>query len=324
MSRYVESLFRFRIRFVLLLLVIPLGVAAASVVFFPSYRGSTALWVDYPTYFGSRFTPVGWNTYLTPAQNESDSLTQLISTSSFVGTLGDRLSQSGAVTDPAEKRAVLGSIFTTLKVNAVGSHLMVLSVGCDRRAVCIAILNETISLYREQETKLEQDQADVGISFLSSQLTQAEASAKSADDALSAYLAQHPGLRPDPAVAASYPELARLMSDVQTKRANVADLQSQLSQAEYLNSASARMTEVGPRVMDAPHISNGGLLGDGSSLKRALVAAAAAVAVGGAYLILVTWLDKTARDIKELERRLNVRVIASIDKMRQLEHITVE
>lgn len=324
MSRYVESLFRFRIRFALLLLVIPVAAAAASVAFFPSYKASAALWVDYPTYFGSRFTPVGWNQYLTPAQNESDAFTQLISTSSFVGTLGDRLSASGAVTDPSEERTVLGYIYTTLKVNAIGSHLMTISVSCDRKPVCIAVLNETITLFREQESKLEQDQADVGIAFLSGQLATAQASEKSSEDALSKYLAENPTLKADAVTAASYPELARLMADVQQQRANVADLQNQLSQAEYLNSGSARLTEVGPLVMDAPHISNGGLLGDGTSLKRAMVVAAAAVALGGAYLILVTWLDKTARDTKELERRLNVRVIAAIDKMRQLEHITVE
>ena len=114
------------------------------------------------------------------------------------------------------------------------------------------------------------------------------------------------------------------MADLQTRRANVADLQGSLSQAEYLSSASARLVEIGPRVMDAPHISNDGLLGDGQSLKRALVAAAVCITIGGGYLVLVTWLDKTARDTRELERRLKVRVITSIDKMRQLEHLAVE
>lgn len=324
MSRYVESLFRFRVRFLLLLVVIPATVAAASVAFFPSYKGVAALWVDYPTYFGSRFTPVGWNQYLTPAQNESDSLTQLIGTNSFVGTLADSLSAAGVVNDPSEKRSVLGSIYTTLKVTAVGSHLMTLSVTCDRKPVCIAILNQTIALFREQQTKLEQDQADVGISFLATQLTQAKAAEQTSEDALSKYLAEHPTLRADPGTAAMYPELARLMADVQTTRGKVLDLQNQIDQAEYLNSGTARLTEIGPRVMDAPHISNGGLLGDGTSLKRALVASAVALAVGCGYLIVVTWLDKTARDTNELERRVKVRVIASIDKIRQLEHITVE
>ena len=324
MSRYLEILFRFWIRFVLLLVVMPALVAGAFVVFFPSYKATSALWVDYPTYFGARFTPVGWNQYLTPAQNESDSLTQLMSTTSFVGTLTDRLAASGTVTDPVERRSVIGSIYTTLRVNATGSHLMVLSVSCDRKAVCVAILNETIALFRDQETKLEQDQADIGISFLSSELTQAQASQKAAEDALSKYLAANPSLRADPTTAAAYPELARLMADLQTRRANVAELQVSLSQAEYLSSASARLVEIGPRVMDAPHISNDGLLGDGQSLKRALVAAAVCIAIGAAYLVLLTWLDKTARDTRELERRLKVRVITSIDKMRQLEHLAVE
>lgn len=323
MSRYVEILFRFWIRFLILLVLIPTAVGVAFIIFFPSYKGSSSLWVDNPTYYGSRFTPVGWNQYLTPAQNESDSLTQLMSTQSFVGTLGDRLVASGAVTSNAELRQVLGSVYTTLKVKAIGSHLMTISVTCDRRPVCVAVLTQAITLFREQETKLQQDQADLGISFLSTELTQAQTSLKSAQDALSKYLADHPGLKPDAAVAATDSSLARLMADVQQKQSTVNDLQVSLSQAEYLSSASTRIEQMGPRVIDAPHISNGGLLGDGSSLKRALLASAICFAVGGAYLMLMTWVDKSARDAKELERRLKVRVVTTIDKMRQVEHLAV-
>lgn len=321
LSRYVEILFRFWIRFVILLVLIPAAVGAASIVFFPSYKASSSLWVDTPSYYGSRFTPVGWNQYLTPAQNETDSLTQLMSTQSFVGTLGDRLAASGAVTDPAERRQVLGAIYTTLKVRAIGSHLMTLSINCDRRDVCIAILTEAITLFREQETKLQQDQADLGIAFLSTELTRAQTASKSAQDALSKYLADHPALKADAASAATDPTLARLLADAQQKQSTVNDLQVSLNQAEYLSSASTRIEQMGPRVIDAPHISNGGLIGDGSSLKRGMLAAAFCLGIGGAYLMLMTWMDKTARDTKELERRLKVRVVTTIAQMRQVEHL---
>jgi hypothetical protein len=277
--------------------------------------------VDNPSYYGARFTPVGWNQYLTPAQNETDSLTQLMSTQSFVGTLGDRLFASGAVTNNAELRQVLGSVYLTLKVKAVGSHLMSISVTCDRRPVCVAVLTEAITLFREQETKLQQDQADLGISFLSTEMTRAQASLKVAQDSLSKYLADHPALKPDANFAATDPALARLMADVQQKQSAANDLQVSLSQAQYLGSVSTRIDQMGPRVIDAPHISNAGLLGDGSSLKRALLYSALCLAVGGAYLMLMTWVDKSARDAKELERRLKVRVVTTIDKMRQVEHL---
>ena len=324
MSRYLEILFRFWIRFAILLILLPVAVAVASVILFPSYKGSAALWVDYPIVGGSRFVPIGWNQYLTPAQNESDKFTQLISTRSFVGTLGDRLAASGAVKDPAEQRSALSSIYTTFKVNAAGSNLLVLGVSCDRRPVCVAILTEAIKLFTEQDIKLAQDSAQYGLAFVSGQLKDAQAAEKSAEDALTAYLSQHPNLSPTAASAALSPELARLMADLSTKQSNVRDLQASLDQLEYLSSATTRMAEIGPQVMDAPHISNAGLLGDGTSLKRALIAVSVCLAIGGGYLILLTWLDKTARDSRELERRVKVRVITSIPKMKQLETITVE
>src|SRR5229473_709195 len=170
MAKYVELLFRFRIRFAALLLLLPMGIGAATVVLFPTYRATADLWVDNPNYFGASFSPIGWNQYLTPAQNQADTLSQLLGTDAFATGLADRLNASGFVTDPVERRQVVGS--------------------------------------------------------LSSQLNQAQASLKTAQDAQQRYLANHPGLKADAASASTDPELARLMSDVAQTQANVADLQS--------------------------------------------------------------------------------------------------
>ena len=65
-------------------------------------------------------------------------------------------------------------------------------------------------------------------------------------------------------------------------------------------------------MVDAPSIAKGGLLGDGSSLKRALFSAVGCCAVAGAYLFILVFADKTARDPKEIERRLKVPVVVTI------------
>ncbi len=312
MAKYVELLFRFRIRFAALLLLLPMGIGAATVVLFPIYRATADLWVDNPNYFGASFSPIGWNQYLTPAQNQADTLSQLLGTDAFAAGLADRLAASGVVTDQVERRQVVGSVSTQLKINAAGSHLLTLTMSCERPPVCTQVLIDTIDLFREQQAKLEQSQADVGISFLSSQLSQAQASLKTAQDAQQRYLAAHPGLKADAASASTDPELAQLMSEVAQTQANVADLQSRLNGVEYLSSASARLLDIGTRVIDAPHISKGGLIGDGSSLKRAALSGLVCVAIGLGYLFLLSWMDKTTRDLKELERRLRVSVVATI------------
>jgi hypothetical protein len=323
MSRYVEIFFRFWIRFLVLLVLIPAVVGAATIVLFPSYRATSSLWVDSTGYYGYRFTPVGWNQYLSPAQNETDSLSQLMATGTFVGTLGDRLAASGAVTDPVERRQVLGAIYSTLKVRAVGSHLMTIGVTCDRRPVCVAILDLAIPLFRELETQLQKDQVEGALAFLSSSLDQAETNSRAAEDALGKWKATNPALKADAATAATDPGLYKLLTDLQAQQSTVRYLKDQIKDARYVSSAGADVEEIGPRVIDSPHLANGGLIGDGSSLKRALLASGLCVSVGVAYLMLMTWIDKTARDTKELERRLKVRVVTTIDQMRQVEHLAL-
>jgi hypothetical protein len=312
MAKYVELLFRFKVRFFVLLFLLPAMTGTAVVVFFPSYRATSDLWVDYPSYLGTRFTPIGWNQYLTPAQNEGDILSQLLMTDSFITTLGDRLVAAGTVKDGAERRQVVASVAMNLKVTPSGSHLLQLTMTCDRREICTQVLSESIQLYREQSAQLQQDQVDVGIAFLSQQLKEAQASSKTADDALQTYLGQHPGLNPTPAAAAADPQLARLIVEADTRRNNVTTIETNLNEALGVQEWSKRLLETGPKVIDSPHISKGGLVGDGSSLKRAGLGGLVWVVVGLGYLFVLAWLDKSARDPKELENRLKVLVVATI------------
>jgi hypothetical protein len=183
---------------------------------------------------------------------------------------------------------------------------------CEKPPVCTQVLSETIDIFREQQASLEKAQAAVGIEFLSSQLADAKAVMKAAQDAQQTYLAEHPALKADAVSASTSSELARLMNEVQQTTANVGVLQATLNTVGYQSSASNRIFELGPRVIDAPHISAGGLIGDGTSLQRAGIAGAVFVAIALAYMFFLSWMDKTTRAPGELERRLKVPVLASI------------
>jgi hypothetical protein len=309
MAKYVDLLFRFRIRFFLLLVLLPAVIGGATVFFFPTYKATASLWVDSPTAFGTAFTPIGWNRYLTPSMNESDILTQLLGTRAFATGLDDRLVASGEIPNKTERDQVVWTVGAHLKVTATGSQLMTISMTCDRPAVCTQVLIEAINLFREQEGKLQAAQFKAGKDFLSTQLQNSQATLKVAEDSLQRYLAEHPGVKADAVTASTNSDLARLMGDVQQNQANANDLQYNLNAVTTMSSASAA---TGPKVIDAPHVSRGGLLGDGTSLKRAGMYAGACVAVGLIYLFALSWVDKTTRDVKELERRLKVPVVATI------------
>src|SRR5437867_967867 len=117
MVKYVEILFRFKFRFAFLLVLLPAVVGGITVLLFPSYRASAQLWVDDPDYFGGA-TPTGWSQYMTAAQNEQDSLLQLLSTRSFNEDLYRRLATD--IPDPATRAAAVGG--SKLTIFATGTH----------------------------------------------------------------------------------------------------------------------------------------------------------------------------------------------------------
>src|SRR6202049_278208 len=91
MAKYVEILFRHRLRFLILLVVLPAELALACIFLFPHQTATSSLWVDTPAYISIPGAASGWNSYLTPAQNNVDALDQLRSTASCFKTLQSSL-----------------------------------------------------------------------------------------------------------------------------------------------------------------------------------------------------------------------------------------
>lgn len=306
---YIEVLFRYWRRFFLLLVLLPVTIGLVTIVFFPTYKGGTQLWVENFADVGLG-TPSGWNQYLTPSQNLSDSLYQLLTTRAFNDSLYNRV-LSGGFTTSSERADVSNSI-SSIQVNAVGSHVLAISDSCDKRDVCLAVLSGVVDLFREQQIKLQQDQAAVAITYFNEQLKTAQPELSTAQDAVEKYLALHPTLRTDPNAASNDFEYARLLDDVRVAQNRVNDLENKIAVDQFITSASTQVLQTGPQVVDPPVIAKGGLLGDGSSLKRALFSAVACCAVAGAYLFMLVFADKSARDPKEIERRLKVPVVVTI------------
>lgn len=309
---YIEVLFRHWLRFFVLLILLPVVIGMITVAFFPTYRASSQLWVESFADVGLG-TPSGWNSYLTPSQNLSDSLTQLLTTRAFNSDLYLRVVDSG-FTNSVERADVNNSI-GSIQVTAPGSHLLAVSAACDHRSVCVAVLSRLIDLFRDQQIKLQQDQADVAISFFTQQLKTAQPDLKSAQDAVERYLGTHPNLRTDPNATTNDIEYNRLLLDLRDKQNRVDDLESKLARAQFIASASNQVLEIGPKVVDPPRITRAGLLGDGTSVKRALFSAAGCYLVAGGYLLILVLIDKTARDPRELERRLKVPVVVTIPSL---------
>ncbi|MGH7902826.1 MAG: hypothetical protein ACREPA_01705 [Candidatus Dormibacteraceae bacterium] len=319
MNRYFETLFRYRGRFAFVFVVLPLVLGAGTIVAFRNYGASANLWVDAPTFYGSSATPADWNQYATPAQNEKDSLDQMLATQAFVDTVGQQLQKSGAVTSQKELQPILASLPTALKTTATGSHLLSLSFSCSEKNVCPAVLTATIAAFQSQSVDLQRNAQQLGIAFLQSQVTKDQTVLRQAHQALDAYLSQHRDIQITAGAQTGDPRANQLNQAVIDAQAQLTQVQSQLAQETFLGSAVSSYFQSSTAVVDPPHVSKGGMLGDRSSLKRAAVTVAVCLAAGFAYLLALVWLDGTIRDPRELERQLGVPVVATIPRLPALE-----
>jgi hypothetical protein len=312
MAKYVEVLFRHRIRFATLFLI-PIALATCVTVVFASFRASATLAISDPSSFGATFVPIGWSTNLTPAQNLADSISQVVKTQAFSQGLSDSLSSSGATTSDAELRQVVGSIGTGLRVSPSGSHLVYLTYTCHRAGLCGQVLGDAIASLRAQLVQTMRDQAAGTATFWGGQLKDDQASLASAQAALHSYAAANPGVAIDPGT--SDPQVVLLLDSVRQWQAKVVEAQDTLSLAQYTSTESARLMQIGITAIDQPHMVSSRFIGDGTSLPLAALALVAGLAAAVAYFVLLVWADKTARDPRALERRLGVPVVATIPKL---------
>jgi capsular polysaccharide biosynthesis protein len=317
MARYVEILFRFKARFALLLIVVPAIVGAVTILMFPSYKATAQLWVDSPGYFGGN-QPEGWNQYATPAQNESDSLGQILSTRAFQQGLYKQLGD--AVPDSGQRAKVVGN--AKVSIVPTGTHLILVTASCNTPSMCPVVVNAAIEVMRAQQIDNEKNQARAGVAFVTGQLQQAQTNLTASQGALRAYLAAHPSASVGQSGVPSTlqdPQLTQLQSDLQNQQNHVNDLQNQLSNDNNIVSLSTALIESGPRIVDAPLITRGRPIGDGSGLKLAAITGGVAFGIGVGYLLLLSWLDKTLRDPREIEHRFKVPVVTTIPELQPSE-----
>jgi uncharacterized protein involved in exopolysaccharide biosynthesis len=313
LARHLEMLLRHRLRFLLLLLIAPLALGGSGMLVFRTYQATASLWIESPSYLGQSVAPVGWNLQHSPAQNEAEILRQLLATSSFDESVGAAVVSAGTISGGDSLRQLIDSLGSDLKITPVGSHLVRLTYSNARPALAVVVLQSTIDLFEKHLVAAQLEQQDLSSTFLSAQVAGAESRLAVSEEALNTLLSAHPELRPPgPDETGSVPELDRLAGQVRDNQANLVHLRTQLDQARFDGAAAQRAVETNTKVVDKPHVTQTGPAGDGDSLRQALAVALLWIAAAIGYLVVLVWADQTARDGKELERRLKVPVLTTI------------
>jgi hypothetical protein len=313
MSRYVEILFRHRLRFLILLVILPAELALLCLVMFPHQTAVSSMWVDNPAYISVPAGATGWNQYMTPAQNTVDAMNQLRGTDFFVTALGRKLDASNSFKDAVERASVLQTVTGDVVVAYSGSHLVTLTYTCQRDALCKNVLTGTEELYHEWLAAKEASQAKVATDFYAGQLTDAKARLISDGKVLDSYVSAHPNL----AKATSGPQLPsydaeydQLLTNVAIDKGAVASLQQKLDDTTLAHAAIGQLDTTVFRVIDQPRT-----VSSLSALPRKQIAIAVitALAVGVGVLMLMAWSDRTTRDLRELENILRLPVVTVPD-----------
>ena len=316
MAKYVDIVFRHWIRFLMLALLVPAAFTVGSLTVGKVHQASAAMWVESPAYFGSAAAATGWNPYATPSENQADLLQQLLQTRDFQDAVGSRLGASGLLTE-AQRLATVRSLATQIKVAAPGSHLVTISYTCQVSGVCLAVLTDTLDVFRQQVGELQQQDARSAASYLGSQLQTAQSTAATSEGALRQYLHAHPGATV--ATAASIPELALLVDQRDRDQSAVTSLQQELSQAQLTGLGAAGAVSTISQVRDAPQLGRDSIsLG---SIQRALLVWLACFTAAAIYLLILAAADRTARDPRELERRMELPVVGTIPRLRHMKEL---
>jgi hypothetical protein len=313
LARYLETLLRYRLRFLILLVIAPLSLGGSGVLLLRSYEGTAALWISDASYLGQSVAPTDWSPRLSPAQNTADTMRQLLATHAFDQQVTSKLLAANTLSDANAASRLADSLGSELGVAADGTHLVRLTYSNPNQHVVLEVLRTTIALYLQRQKLAQQAQLEVGTTFLSTQVTSAESALPVAQQALDGYLAAHPYLHvPAGGAEAGVADLDRLVNQVRQSQDNLNQLRAQLAQARLLGAAGQRLVETNTQVADQPRIARAGLVGDGRSLSSAVVVGILCALAAVVYLLALVWADQTARDGKELERRLSVPVLTTI------------
>jgi uncharacterized protein involved in exopolysaccharide biosynthesis len=337
MLRLVETFFRHRLLLLGPVAFVMLATVGWVIVQPPTYDASVRLWVERQTLVPDPNS----NPYLTPAQEQSGVLTELVGTRYFAVKVGKRSTLADSIRSAASKgqgglrthllRAVglagAGGPLSDSQVDdqvatIIQSGTIVLPTGPEIITVTFrggnpdmaALVAQAIVDQFMDETLANQHvQADAAVAFYSSQVKQSQSDVSGSDKAVDDYLLANPGQRGANAIPDA--RMLQLKRDDDAAHQRLQAVQDKLDQARLNRVAVDQSGVNGLRVLDRalPPTSP-------SSVKRVALEAAGVGLVLGllivvAGVLVLTWMDSTIRRPQEVEAILDLRPVGSVPRV---------
>ena len=326
MVKLLETLFRHKFLLLLPPILIPILVGPPALLTAPvTYETYAGIWVDRPTYLTYADD---WNRYITPAQNQSGRLLELLKTRSFVDDVARRTSLAPLLGTARGEDRIQRVVGDGLGVVTSGSHLLVLRFRADTPALAYEVLNAIVEGFKDNAANDQINQAGLATSFYQSRLDDAQKRLDDAQMALQQYVASNPrysdptrssassSSNPSaaPAASAPDPQLAALQREVDFNQAELERVRKSLDQASLDASASLQGQELDFQVVDSPQMPTTATRQVKNRLVLPVAGFVGGLVLSAVLLVLLMASDRSVRSEADLGQ--SVRVLGVVPRLK--------
>jgi uncharacterized protein involved in exopolysaccharide biosynthesis len=323
MVKLIETLFRHKFLLLLPPILIPTLVAPPALLSAPvTYETYAGIWVDRPTYLSYADD---WNRYITPAQNQSGRLTELLRTRSFVDDVASRTSLAPLVGSARGEDRIQKVVGDGLGVVTSGSHLLVLRFRADTGPLAYEVLNAIVEAFKDNAANDQINQAGLATSFYQSRLDDAQKRLDDAQTALRQYVGSNPRYTDPTRVSASSsatggassapdPQLAELQHEVDFTQAEFERVRKSLDQASLDASASLQGQELDFQVVDTPQLPTTAVRQVKNRVVFPIAGFLGGLVLSAVLLVLLMSSDHAVRSEADLAR--SVRVLGAVPRLK--------
>lgn len=310
-----ESLFRRLGRILLLLMVLPIIGFAIGFKLPRMYESQASLWAN-QRYVVIGATGAESDLLATPAQTQTDALTELLQTRVFALAVAnqthlvDTLPASTRANPSLRDNALVTEISSHVLVKDVGTNLFTITYDNQSAQIAQQVVAATIKSYGDQSQGLTLIEGQNLLEAYQAQLPGLQSAASKATQAESQYIIQHPS--EGAGQLASDPVYLQLHADTQAKQGALQNVQAQIAQVQQELGLQSGGPNALFQVLDQPNVPATAV----SRTKTLLVTTGAGLGLGLLaiiiYIAILVRRDRALYTPGEVQRATEMRVLMQL------------
>lgn len=337
MLRLLETFFRHRLLLLGPVALVIVGAVGWVLIQPPTFDSSVRVWVERQTLVPNPND----NPYLTPAQQQAGTLSELISTKYFCVKVGKRSPLAESIRAAADSNQggirtrllravglggpparltsaqlddqVYAAVLSNTLVAATGPEIITVTFRAGNPEMAQLVAQAVVDQYMDETLSNQRVQSDAAVAFYSSQVKQSQADMAVSDKAVDDYLLANPSQRSVNAIPDA--RMLQLRRDDDAAHQRLQSVLDKLDQARLNRVALDQTGVAGVRILDKAEVPTAP-----SSIKKTVLSAVGASLVLAALIIVVgvlllTWLDSTIRRPQEVETILDLRPVGSVPRV---------